>query len=312
MVRKPFAWFPWLLGTVAVLVVLGLLMLVISSGRKPWMPSPLQTAIADSSNIQVKLTTRFGMQLVLIPRGEYYMGSSSSDPHAGKDEELHTVVISHSFYMQRHEVTVFEWRVLLGESPERFPTNPDATTPVESVTWLQAVTFCNSLSEREGLPSVYAFEEEQWSVVDLHNGGYRLPTEAEWEYACRAGTVSRYWQGELLTSKDANFDARKPLPDTPRASSPGEPVPVGSYPPNPWGLFDMHGNVAEWCWDYYAEDYPESATDPVGPPSGAMRVYRGGSWFNSALFCRTATRNRLPEDAQRDFVGFRVVRSITP
>jgi formylglycine-generating enzyme required for sulfatase activity len=171
----------------------------------------------------------------------------------------------------------------MGDNPSHFRDQAVGDDfPVESVTWLQAVEFCRKLSE---LPA----EKEAGRV-------YRLPTEAEWEYACRAGTTSPWHCGEGLAPAQANFSGR----NTQR---------VGSYPPNAWGLYDMHGNVREWCSDYYDGKYylRGPAGDPQGPETGSHRVARGGSWRDSDVLCRSAYRfNDAPVLAD-DHIGFRVV-----
>src|SRR5262249_9534868 len=150
----------------------------------------------------------------------------------------------------------------------------------------EAVEFCRRLSERP---------EEQEA-----GRRYRLPTEAEWEYACRAGTISTFNTGARLTSQEANFDGTNPYHDTPAGTHLGHTTAVGSYPPNGFGLCDMHGNVWEWCNDWFSESYyaDEWRTNPAGPESGTLKVVRGGSWVSSGKFCRTAQRDRVtPESA---------------
>jgi formylglycine-generating enzyme required for sulfatase activity len=165
------------------------------------------------------------------------------------------------------------------------------------VSWLEAAAFCNALSTGEGLMPAYTING---STVTQNEGasGYRLPTEAEWEYACRAGTTTAYNTGDTITNTQANFGS-------------SEAKPVGSYAPNAWGLYDMHGNVSEWCWDWY-DDYSGNAeTDPAGPSSGTSRVVRGGAFnYGNANGLRSGARDSYAPENGWNPVGFRLVRPI--
>jgi formylglycine-generating enzyme required for sulfatase activity len=245
--------------------------------------------------------TSSGGDLVTIPPGYFEMGSRS-----GRDEEkpVHKVWID-AFLMDRHEVTQAEYEKI--GKIEAFP-NPshfqDADRPVEQVTWPQAARFCNARSRLEGLQPCY---NEDTGACDFEANGYRLPTEAEWEYACRAGTSSGYSFGDL---------ARQLGDFAWFADNAGKKThPVGRKKPNPWGLFDMHGNVAEWCQDLYDPNYyrvsPEKT--PRGPAEANENVLRGGSWKSPADALRSSYRiGETPgfSDAclARDAIGFRCVR----
>ena len=175
--------------------------------------------------------------------------------------------------------------------------------PVTCVSWNDAVRFCNWLSEKEGRKPSYKIKGE--SVTwDRNADGYRLPTEAEWEYACRAGTTTRFFAGDsegALGGVGWYFD-----------NSGFKTHPVGKKAPNAWDLYDMHGNVWEWCWDWHG-DYPSTAvTDPAGPVRGSYRVFRGGSWNYYARFCRSADRNYARPADRRSFVGLRLLRPKNP
>jgi formylglycine-generating enzyme required for sulfatase activity len=246
-----------------------------------------------------------GGEMVTIPAGFFAMGSRH-----GRDEEkpVHKVWID-SFLIDRHEVTQAEYEKL--GKINAFP-NPShfqgADLPVDQVTWPQAARFCNARSRLEGLKPCY---NEETATCDFSANGYRLPTEAEWEYACRAGTTTDYSFG----------DETRQLGDFAWfADNSGKKThPVGRKKPNPWGLFDMHGNVAEWCQDIYAASYYKSSPEksPSGPDEGNEFVLRGGSWKSPAEALRSAYRaGEAPgfSDAclARDAIGFRCVRRSTP
>jgi formylglycine-generating enzyme required for sulfatase activity len=180
--------------------------------------------------------------------------------------------------------------------------------PVESISWFDAVIFCNKLSERDGLTQVYVLEGT--SVMwDKSANGYRLPTEAEWEYACRAGTDTPFNTGSNITPDQANFDGNYPYGNNAQGVFLEMTAPVGSYPPNAWGLYDMHGNVFEWCWDFHAYYERGVQNDPNGPTSGSFRVIRGGSWVNGALAIRSASRGIYVPSEGNERIGFRLARN---
>lgn len=247
------------------------------------------------------ITTKSGIEMVLIPAGSFEMGSQR-----GPEEEkpAHKVWIE-PFLMDRYEVTqaVYE---KLGQI-EAFP-NPahfqGADLPVEQVSWPQAARFCNARSRYEGLKPAY---DEDTGACDFEANGYRLPTEAEWEYACRAGTNTDYSFGsEARKLGDYAWFADNAAKKT---------HPVGQKKPNPWGLFDMHGNVAEWCQDVFDKGYYKTSSEknPRGPSEGKEYVLRGGSWKSPADAVRSAYRigeNPGFSDAclARDAIGFRCVR----
>jgi formylglycine-generating enzyme required for sulfatase activity len=246
------------------------------------------------------ITTRIGgIRLKLIPAGEFLMGSSKADDPDALDDETprHRVRISRPFYLGLTEVTQGQYRAVTGQSPSRFKGSDDL--PVESVSWNEAIQFCNTLSEREGLKPYYQFGPESQSGGD----GYRLPTEAEWEYACRARTTTRYSFGD----DPAALDAHGWVED----NSNNQTHPVGQKRPNGFGLHDMHGNVWEWCWDGYdAKYYAQSPIDdPRGPPAGASdRVIRGGCWSVNPQFARSADRYWLTPVDRGIGLGFRLAR----
>jgi len=187
--------------------------------------------------------------------------------------------------------------------------------PVESVSWFQAIQYCNMRSEQDGYTPAYVFDEEEGVIWDQDADGYRLPTEAEWEYACRAETQTAYFNGEIAFAND-NFCYPDPVLDEVGwfcQNADSTTHVVGSKEANDWGLFDTHGNVWEWCWDYYASYPGGDQVDPTGPTDGSIHVIRGGSWYVRAEICRSANRGQgtLNKSDPRPLVGFRLVRSLT-
>jgi formylglycine-generating enzyme required for sulfatase activity len=278
-----------------VFVPIVILMVVLQSGCNDLPDVP--------GNQPKVLTNSIDMKLVLIPKGKFMMGSPPDEEGSGDDERRHEVTISRDYHLGMHEVTQAQYTKIMGKNPshfqgdavaERHPeTNrvvkdvDSANHPVEQVSWEDAVEFCQRLS---ALP-----EEKKAGRV------YRLPSEAEWEYACRAGTKTAYSFGSDEKSL-VNFGWCGP-------NSTGMTHAVGLKKANAWGLYDMHGNVWEWCADWYGE-YPKGpATDPRGPEAGSDRVNRGGGWCFGAVYCRSARRYRLVPSARLSVLGFRVALS---
>jgi len=202
------------------------------------------------------------------------------------DETQHRVILSRGFYMGTTPVTQGQWRAVMGNNPSHFADKDHR--PVEQVSWHDAVRFCQRLTERERAAGLIG-----------PNQSYRLPTEAEWEYACRAGTTTRFYTGNTKAdlARAAWYDG----------NSDRQTHPVGQKAPNAWGLYDMHGNVLEWCSDWFG-DYPRGeVTDPPGPATGKGRVVRGGSWLNHPSRSRSANRNNIAPDNRCFLIGFRVV-----
>ena len=232
-----------------------------------------------------------GMAFVYIPPGIFMMGSPENEPLRHDAESLHMVTLTKGFYLQTTEVTQAQWKAVMGNNPSYFQ-NCGENGPVVSVSWDEVQEFTKKLNQMYGV------------------NHYRLPTEAEWEYAARAGTVGPFAYGDRLTSDQANYDYVLSSPNRHSGISPKGPVTVAGFPPNPWGLYDMHGNVWEWCHDLY-EEYPSGppVVDPEGPSSsyGWGRVIRGGCWCNKASDCRSASRLWCdPKDRNRS-IGFRLV-----
>ena len=235
--------------------------------------TPEQLALGDP------LVNSIGMVLVPIPAGEFMMGDPTNPTHP-----THPVTLTKPFHLGAFEVTQEQYEKVMGKNPSRFK---GTNNPVEKVSWDDAAEFCRRLSE---LP-----EEKAAGHV------YRLPTEAEWEYACRAGTTTAYSFGddESQLGQYAWFGK----------NSGYATHPVGEKKPNPWGLYDMHGNVWEWCQDWY-DDYPsEPVTDPTGPTTGSARVFRGGDLLFGAAYCRVARRRTLAPTLRSNDLGFRLALS---
>jgi formylglycine-generating enzyme required for sulfatase activity len=259
--------------------------------------SPEPAQVAPHAAPVERITTPAGIEMVRVPAGEFVMG----DDRGEDDEKPARQVRISAFYVDTCEVTQKAFQTLMGRNPSKF-IGPDR--PVERVSWLGAVQFCNMRSLKEGLRPCY---DPKTLACDYAAGGYRLPTEAEWEYACRAGTQTRYSFGDEA--------AKLPAFAWFKANAGGQTHPVGQRPPNPWGLYDMHGNVAEWCNDFRAEGYPAGApaADPRGPASGDERVLRGGSWREGPEACRSAARAGEPPGLADvcfgyEAYGFRCVR----
>lgn len=255
---------------------------------------------------------------VLIKGGTFQMGSPESEAWRSADETQHSVTVS-DFYMSKFELTQKEYEEITGSNPSNFSGE---NLPVENISWLDAVAYCNERSERENLTPAYTIDGQNVSW-DRSADGYRLPTEAEWEYACRAGTTTPFYMENSPSAEEANYYGHYPYEIEDNYFSqgnlqvqPGEyrqtTAQVGSFSENPYGLYDMHGNVGEWVWDYYGEYPAEEQTDPVGPTSGTLRVYRGGGWNDFAKNMRSAYRATLEQNKGSFNIGIRLVRNAAP
>jgi formylglycine-generating enzyme required for sulfatase activity len=223
-----------------------------------------QAAWARYLGVPVEITDAIGMKLVLIPPGEFVMGLEKGEPH---ERPAHKVTITKPFYLGKYDVTQEEWEAVMGagNNPSQFKGSKN---PVERVSWDDCQVFLKRLTEKGGAAP----------------GSYRLPTEAQWEYACRAGSTGAFCFGNSMFELDDYAWHEK--------NSEGKTHPVGEKKPNAWGLFDVHGNVWEWCADWYDRDYYKAspASDPTGPSSGALRVIRGSSWNGPGCNCRSFGR----------------------
>ena len=252
---------------------------------------------------------------VLISGGTYTMGSPSSEDWRSNDEVQHRVTLS-SFYIAKYEVTQKLWQEVTGKNPSSFIGN---TLPVESITWLEAIEFCNVLSRRDGRTPVYTISDGGNTVSwNRSANGYRLPTEAEWEYAARAGTTTPFYSKKVPGADDVNFYGHYPYQieqnyfhdevlETRPGVYRGKTMAVGSFKASPNGLYDIYGNVGEWCFDYYG-DYGTAATvNPTGTTTGTRRVYRGGGWNDFGKNLRSAYRAAMQQTSDAYNVGLRLV-----
>ena len=259
------------------------------------MSAVLIHAKDEEKSKENRFTNIVGMEFALIPPGTFTMGSPKDEEGRDDGEILHRVTITKAFLMGVSEVTQEQWVKVMGKNPSWFQ-DCGKNCPVESITWNDVQTFIQRLNEMEG------------------GNRYRLPTEAEWEYAARAGSQMAFHWGDRADCSKMNYGnsgseaesachkyvAKHKLPKD-------SPVPVKKYPPNDWGLYDMHGNVWEWCQDWMGDYQSEHVTDPVGPSKGEYRVGRGGAFFREAKYCRSAVRYIFTQGYGYDCVGFRLI-----
>ncbi|MBN1425919.1 SUMF1/EgtB/PvdO family nonheme iron enzyme [Candidatus Fermentibacteria bacterium] len=247
------------------------------------------------------------LDMVSLSGGTFQMGSTSSWAYSW-EQPVHQVTVS-AFSIAKDEVTQAQYQEVMGTNPSYFQ---GANRPVEQVTWWDAAKFCNALSAREGLTKFYNDDDlnSQASTVRMtwSANGYRLPTEAEWEYACRAGSTTDFYNGNLTNPYCEPLDPNLDLIGWYCGNSNDQTHDVGGKQPNTFGLYDMSGNVWEWCNDWYGDYSSGSQTDPTGPSSGSTRVRRGGSWYSYAQSCRSAYRYDYSPGYSYYDIGFRLVR----
>ncbi|MDP6544127.1 MAG: formylglycine-generating enzyme family protein [Phycisphaerae bacterium] len=278
-------------------------------------PSPAQAAAAKKLGVPVAFENSVGIRFILIPPGTFMMGSKDSAaevatrcamPNAAPgwfvdEHPRHKVTLTKAFYMSIHEVTNASYEAITAKpKPKNKPKNKKPETPVEpknptdpavSISWSIAEKVCKDMSSRD-------------------KRKYALPTEAQWEYACRAGTETPFSFGEAASTDQANYHGDYIYGKGKKGKNRGKPAPVGSMPPNAWGLYEMHGNVSEWCADKYSKYTGDAATDPTGPDEkakGSDRLLRGGSWRSYPGACRSAFRHKLGAGTRSEAIGFRVV-----
>jgi formylglycine-generating enzyme required for sulfatase activity len=244
------------------------------------------------------------LKLCWCPAGMFRMGSPAGEVDHVPNEGPVDVALSRGFWMGKTEVTQSQWQKVMGtglrDQKRKGGTGEirgeGPNHPMYFVTYTEATGFCRKLTASER------------AVGRLPAGwDYRLPTDGQWEYACRAGTTTATAFGDRLGSDQANFAGDRPYNGAPPGPDHRATVSVGSYRPNAWGVLDMHGNVWEWCRDWYADSLA-GGRDPEGPPSGAVRLNRGGAWCNVGAACRSASRAGLGPESRYDFLGFRVAR----
>ncbi|MGB2866237.1 MAG: formylglycine-generating enzyme family protein [Sedimentisphaerales bacterium] len=274
----------------AALLLPGIIALLQGCSRK----APDDTS--NETNTESETTTESKTKMVLLPGGTFTMGDENEI-----DATPHEITVS-AFYIDTNLVTQEQYEKLMGDNPSRWKADKN---PVEQMRWSDGVRYCNARSESEGLEPCY--DLDTWKCNFAANG-YRLPTEAEWEYACRAGTTTAYFFGDDVSKLKAYAWFED--------NSGGKPRPVGRKPANTWGLYDMHGNLWEWCNDFYKVDYYQESPgeNPRGPETGETKVLRGGAWKFSAENCNSAYRyNENPGYADvcfgYDIYGFRCVRN---
>jgi sulfatase modifying factor 1 len=274
-------------------LLLLMLLIAVGCGDSPQTGHPAEQPTEQAAEILARgpITNTIGMKLKLIPTGTFLMGSSGNEVGRQDGDHQHKVTISKSYYMQTTEVTQEQWKSVMGTEPWKGQgsVKEGPNYAASHLSWDDAVAYCKKLSEKEGKT-------------------YRLPTEAEWEYACRAGTETRWSFGDdekdlgdyAWYDKNA-YNKRKYYVHQ-----------VGLKKPNAFGLYDMHGNVFEWCHDSFKEDYYKQspAQDPPGPASGSFRVLRGGSWLDYARVTRSANRGADGAGYRDRYLGFRLVREL--
>ena len=232
-----------------------------------------------------QVTNAIGMKFVWIPAGTFQMGSTGKEKGRGDDEIVRKVTLTKGFYFGVHAVTQEQWQAVMGENPSHF--KGEKALPVENVSWEDCQAFFKKLRDKD-------------------KQAYRLPSEAEWEYACRAGTTGPYHYGDALSVEQANYNGNFTYGPGKKGVYREKTTPVGSFPANAFGLHDMHGNVWQWCQDWHGGYAQKDLNDPQGPKTGKNRVLRGGSWGSHPIFCRSANRNFADPDTRNEFIGFRV------
>jgi formylglycine-generating enzyme required for sulfatase activity len=230
-----------------------------------------------------------GMKFVWIPPGTFMMGSPKEEEGRVPYETRHKVKLTKGFFMAVHLVTQEQWKEIMGTNPSSF--KGEKNLPVEMVSWEDCQNFIEKLRGKDKKP-------------------YRLPTEAEWEYSCRAGTTTPFYFGGTISTEQANYSGTLAYGNGKKGIDREKTTPVGRFPPNPWGLYDMCGNLHQWCQDWLGE-YPENeVVDPQGPKKGRERVCHGGGWYSGPNDCRSAYRGRAEPSDRGSGIGFRLCFSV--
>lgn len=266
-----------------------------------------------------RVTNQYGMTFVHIPPGEFLMGSPPDEPGRQPNEGRHKVVLSRGFYIMTTEVTQKQWAAVMGNNPSAF-SDCGADCPVENVSWSDVSRFIEKLNAKPETENSPTIEAQPLGASDSATAGgksknisskdqsdrwqYHLPTEAQWEYACRAGSRSWFFfEGDIWDLTEYAWY---------KNNADQQPHPVAKKKANAFGLYDVHGNVWEWCRDYAAPYATKDTENPTGPNRGAYRIVRGGSWYFPALEARCANRLYLPPDIGNYNVGFRLVMTAAP
>ena len=274
--------------------------------------SPAQMAAAKKLGVPVAFENSFGMRFVLIPPGEFMMGAKETPDQVAvncamgnaapgwfiDEHPRHKVTLTKAFYMSIHEISNASHEALTAKpAPKKAPkkdpkapvkVKPPPNEPASKISWSSAEKLCKSLSQKE-------------------KRTYDIPTEAQWEYACRAGTETPFSFGPAASTDKANYNGDYTYGAGRKGKNLAKVVPVGSLPPNAWGLYEMHGNLSEWCKDVYQKYSAEAQTDPTGPEKGSARVLRGGSWRSYPGACRSAFRHNMGAGAASTAIGLRLV-----
>ncbi|MDB9537926.1 SUMF1/EgtB/PvdO family nonheme iron enzyme [Dolichospermum planctonicum CS-1226] len=256
----------------------------------PKPPANINVNINPQSSFTEDLGKGVKLEMIAIPGGTFWMGSPANEAERGDNESPQHQVTVPSFFMGKYPLTQAQYQAIIGDNPSGFKGN---NRPVETVSWDDAVTFCQKLSQKTGK-------------------NYRLPSEAEWEYACRAGTKTPFSFGDNITTDLVNYNGNYPYKSAPKGKYREQTTDVGTFPPNTFGLYDMHGNVWEWCEDDWHENYINAPTNGSAWNSQSdsnIKLIRGGSWRRNAGYCRAAARDRGSRGLRYYYCGFRVVFS---
>ena len=295
-----------------------LVFLIVASACSDRASSPSKAGTSSENGVKTAKTTVSGtngketlntseIEMVRIEPGSFKMGTVLPGRYSTPMERPHPVVLEKPFRMAKSEVTQGQWKAVMGSNPSRFTQCGDRC-PVESVTWFEAIDFCNRLSKKQGLSVCYEGKGELTKLVPDCEG-YRLPTEEEWEYAARAGTKALFYTGNCLGADQANFNATFAVPHCEKGVYREKTVEVGGFPPNPWGLFDISGNVQEWTWDRYLPYPKEGEEQDDTLILSAHRTVRGCGWRNGMGACRLAVREGYTPVYRSDNIGLRLARS---
>ena len=259
----------------------------------------------DSNSVEPKKIVANSM--ILIPAGSFQMGNTGAFIGYDNEKPVRTVTISKAFYMSKYEITRHQYNEVMGNTPDYFEGD---NLPINYVQWYEAIAFCNKLSIKDGFDTCYSGNYDK-IVCNWNANGYRLPTEAEWEYACKAGSTTDFYFGNLRIDTTYSLDSTIYKYAWLRwvGHELKAPQEVGQKLPNSFGLYDMCGNVREWCWDRFGNYDPESELDPKGTGTDSLRVRRGGGWDYGSEFARSSFRNAYYPYVRSPSVGFRIVRA---